>query len=170
MMFICLLLLGLLKCEDNPHDAYNQVQQESSKNDEPIQMAQELMDLFISRKSVCSDADTYISTYRWPSLEAINKVVNNMKSKGWRISLEELNLADNIANGCKTGTDMALCESTTPLFINGSFVCMRSLTFKRSIESVLLSDSYGKCSIWTDGSKKICPKVIQVIHFRHKEF
>lgn len=160
-----LILCVLTQNQTNPHDQYNLEMVNESVIDADFVTALELMHLLTSQHQICHHTDTYVSTFRWPGLETIGKLVYDMRISGWRISLEEIDIGENESTGLRKDTDRNICMKNSPLFLNGKHICLRSINYYRSVEQQLIYETDIFSKTWTRIVPN-CPRKIHVIHFK----
>ena len=157
MLFI-ILALFLYTSYGNPHDHYLAGQRDKVGQSDDYRKSDSLLRYLVESGEICSDRDTYISTFRFPELFSLDLVVKQWQLDGWRITLEEIPVySRNEPTSKKNGCGTPVCMMYTHFSPVGSPSCLKTIMFDKRIEN----------GLWYEVilNTQICPDRIQVIHF-----
>ena len=157
MLFITLALF--LSAFGNPHDDYLAGQRDKVGQSDDYRKSDSLLRHLVESGEICSDRDTYVSTFRFPELFSLDLVVKQWQQDGWRVTLEEIPVySRNEPTAKKNGCGTPICRIDAYFTPLRSPACLKTIMFDRRIENILNYEVIRGTSM--------CPDRMHVIHFR----
>ena len=126
-----------------------------------------LMKRLVGEREICGNGrETYVSTFRWPSLDIIETTLGGMRVAGWRVHLIETNVTDyiemNSLRSIEADTvNVPVCQATLANFS----ICARSFSTRPEGGGKMVHKLYYEATGGTYWSP-ICPNTTWVIHFQ----